>query len=415
MMSFMLPMETDDDDSTVKHELFGTSAVSKAGVLNYGISARQGYRPYMEDVPVGCDIEYTANGSSKNAQFFALLDGHGGDKAAKHAAEHFPGVLTDQLNSNGDGDIDKVLVDTFTEIDGGFLKVAEAEGLQDGCTATSCLVHENKLYCANAGDSRTVLVTRSGAEALSEDHKPNSDSERERIEAAGGKVIFFGVWRVNGVLATSRGFGDQSLKPVVTAVPEVTQKAIADDDVGLILASDGIWDVMSNEEAAQIVRAHSDPAAAAAKLTDEAINKGSFDNVGAVVVFFKERTEADVVPTESAPTEGEGAAGADSSGSGQDDSAGGGDGSGGDSMDEDDAKGQEPGDGPASDGDKDEATAESPNDSIKLSKLDCFRPELGSLGSLPDTALLKILASLDLRALGRYDLDSLCLPCVLVH
>lgn len=66
-----------------------------------------------------------------------------------------------------------------------------------------------QLYVANLGDSRAVLCSNGRAVAMSEDHKPNREDERRRIEALGGRVIHYGTWRVEGILAVSRAIGDR--------------------------------------------------------------------------------------------------------------------------------------------------------------------------------------------------------------
>eukprot|EP00967_Tisochrysis_lutea_P043238 scaffold52215_cov15-Tisochrysis_lutea.AAC.1 len=85
------------------------------------------------------------------------------------------------------------------------------------------------------------------AQPLSVDHKPNSKEERQRIENAGGVVVWAGTWRVGGVLAVSRAFGDKPLKRYVIATPDIREESLRDDDEFLILASDGLWDVISNQ------------------------------------------------------------------------------------------------------------------------------------------------------------------------
>jgi protein phosphatase 1L len=79
------------------------------------------------------------------------------------------------------------------------------------------------------------------------------EDEVKRITDLGGRVIFWGRWRVEGVLAVSRGIGDAKLKPYVTSEPEVTEKDLEEQDLFLVIASDGLWDVMQNEEVARIV------------------------------------------------------------------------------------------------------------------------------------------------------------------
>jgi protein phosphatase 2C len=131
--------------------------------------------------------------------------------------------------------------------------------------------------------------------ALSSDHKPDRPDEQERIEAAGGRVIFWEGARVLGVLAMSRAIGDGYLKPYVCSVPEVTVAELADGDECLILASDGLWDVVSNEAACEVARAclrrgrEKWCAEAAALLTKLALARRSADNVSVVVVDLRRK------------------------------------------------------------------------------------------------------------------------------
>lgn len=89
-----------------------------------------------------------------------------------------------------------------------------------------------------------VVVT---AVAMSIDHKPNTREERTRIEDAGGVVVWAGTWRVGGVLAVSRAFGDRPLKRYVIPTPDIREEVLTGADECLILASDGLWDVISNQ------------------------------------------------------------------------------------------------------------------------------------------------------------------------
>uniref|UniRef100_A0A061S238 protein-serine/threonine phosphatase n=1 Tax=Tetraselmis sp. GSL018 TaxID=582737 RepID=A0A061S238_9CHLO len=141
---------------------------------------------------------------------------------------------------------------------------ASESKIQAGCTAVVALVHEGKILVANAGDSRAVLCRDGKAVALSTDHKPAQDSEKARIEAAGGFLSEIGgVCRVNGNLNLSRAIGDLKYKcntelarkdQIITAQPDVLAEAIGPGDEFLILACDGIWDVMSNQDAVDFVK-----------------------------------------------------------------------------------------------------------------------------------------------------------------
>uniref|UniRef100_A0A0D9XB61 protein-serine/threonine phosphatase n=1 Tax=Leersia perrieri TaxID=77586 RepID=A0A0D9XB61_9ORYZ len=122
--------------------------------------------------------------------------------------------------------------------------------------------------------------------ALSEDHKPNRSDERRRIENAGGVVIWAGTWRVGGVLAMSHAFGNRLLKPFVVAEPEIQEEHVNGDLECLVLASDGLWDVVENEEAVSLAKTEDLPESAARKLTEIAYSRGSADNITCIVVQF---------------------------------------------------------------------------------------------------------------------------------
>ncbi|EMS55824.1 putative protein phosphatase 2C 50 [Triticum urartu] len=181
-----------------------------------------------------------------------------------------------------------------------------------GSTAVAVVVCSSHVAVANCGDSRIVLSRGKEPVALSIDQKPDRKDERARIEAAGGKVIQWNGHRVSGILAMSRSIGDRYLKPYIIPKPEVTVVPRAKDDDCLILASDGLWDVVSNEEACKVARRQiqqwhknnsvttsssdggdgsTDPAAQAAAdyLTRLALKKGSQDNITVIVVDLKPR------------------------------------------------------------------------------------------------------------------------------
>ena len=131
--------------------------------------------------------------------------------------------------------------------DGGFEKSFA------GCTATVILITRTEIICANSGDSRTVLSRANRAKDMSEDHKPDNPGELARIQRSGGYVE---EGRVNGMLALSRALGDFEYKSntrlqpkdqAVTAFPDVSIEPIDRGTQFVLLACDGIWDVMSSQ------------------------------------------------------------------------------------------------------------------------------------------------------------------------
>uniref|UniRef100_A0A7N1A4V8 protein-serine/threonine phosphatase n=1 Tax=Kalanchoe fedtschenkoi TaxID=63787 RepID=A0A7N1A4V8_KALFE len=123
-----------------------------------------------------------------------------------------------------------------------------------GSTALVSIVTADKIVISNCGDSRAVLCRSGVAVPLTSDHKPDRPDELKRIEEAGGRVIYWDGPRVLGVLAMSRAIGDNYLKPYVIPDPEVTVLERSEEDECLILASDGLWDVVSNETACGVAR-----------------------------------------------------------------------------------------------------------------------------------------------------------------
>jgi protein phosphatase 1G len=149
---------------------------------------------------------------------------------------------------------------------GSDLQVCELDDhrVSAGCTAVCCLVRGNEIVCANAGDSRAVLCRGGQAVPLSFDHKPSQERERARVHAAGGFIREAGGHhRINGNLNLSRSLGDlkykqnRALPPaeqMITAQPDIISHTIGPEDEFVIVACDGIWDVMSSQAVIDFVR-----------------------------------------------------------------------------------------------------------------------------------------------------------------
>ncbi|KAL0272896.1 UNVERIFIED_CONTAM: hypothetical protein PYX00_005714 [Menopon gallinae] len=134
-------------------------------------------------------------------------------------------------------------------------------GFDSGCTAVVALLVNNKVYVANAGDSRCIVSKKGEVIEMSLDHKPEDKLEMERIKKAGGRVTCDG--RVNGGLNLSRALGDHSYKRVdelppeeqmISPLPDIKVLEIDPDVEFMILACDGIWNFMSSQEVLEFVR-----------------------------------------------------------------------------------------------------------------------------------------------------------------
>ncbi|KAK9073864.1 hypothetical protein SSX86_006458 [Deinandra increscens subsp. villosa] len=310
----------------------------------WGFTSICGRRPEMEDavatVPrfLKVPIQMLTGGhgdrlnktlSHLTTHFFGVYDGHGGAQVANYCSTRLHTALQEELEPlmeswggnessvSNDNNCQEMWRKAFANC---FLKVDEEIGGKQGnhetvapetvgSTAVVALICSSHIVVSNCGDSRAVLCRGKEAMALSVDHKPNREDEYARIEAAGGKVIQWNGHRVFGVLAMSRSIGDRYLKPWIIPDPEVTFIPRAKEDECLILASDGLWDVMSNEEVCEIARKRIllwhkkngssnlpqergqgiDPAAQAAaeSLSNRALQKGSKDNITVIIIDLK--------------------------------------------------------------------------------------------------------------------------------
>ena len=262
------------------------SKTPNVGSLFYGACAYQGERPSMEDVVYAHEED----------SLFGVYDGHGGSKAATFCAEAVGAFVSHGLQKAiQNGRIEQLLEAAFAYAERTFLEKARLERLSDGSCSVLALVKNSKLYIVNIGDCRAVLVSGNGSggyktDPISVDHKANDSEEQKRIEDSGGKVYWSGVWRTPGGLAVARALGDLPLKaePYVIAKPDIFVRDITANDRFVLLASDGLWDVVSNEEAVEKLQktlsSETSLKKAAAILAYEALKRGSKDNVSVIIL-----------------------------------------------------------------------------------------------------------------------------------
>ncbi|KAG6422550.1 hypothetical protein SASPL_119127 [Salvia splendens] len=193
--------------------------------------------------------------------------------------------------------------ETYRKTDKDFLDSEKETFRDDGSTASTAVLVGNHLYVANVGDSRTIISKAGKAIPLSDDHKPNRSDERRRIENAGGVVMWAGlmIFHHTRLLCFSyncskkhcpleNGLGNFSGSWFKTRhlIILLLQDLEVDQDLELlVLASDGLWDVVPNEDAVSIAQAEEEPVAAARKLTETAFTRGSADNITCIVVKFQ--------------------------------------------------------------------------------------------------------------------------------
>jgi protein phosphatase 2C family protein 2/3 len=192
-----------------------------------------------------------------DAAFFAVYDGHGGNNIAKYSSKHLHKYILKQPEY--ETNIEEAIIKGFLDLDHVMLTDDSLKDQMAGSTAVTILIKNNKLYCGNCGDSRAIGCKNGNVVVLSNDHKPMNPEESSRIYKAGGWVEFN---RVNGNLALSRALGDYIFKrnddksaeeQIVTALPEVLSFDLSEEWEFIVLACDGIWDVLSNQEVVDFV------------------------------------------------------------------------------------------------------------------------------------------------------------------
>eukprot|EP01018_Ginkgo_biloba_P006666 Gb_37114 [translate_table: standard] len=183
--------------------------------FSYGYASSPGKRSSMEDFYETqiCGIDGQIVG------LFGVFDGHGGARAAEYVKQNLFLNLINHPKFISDTKV--AIADAYKQTDSDFLKAENNQHRDAGSTASTAVLVGDRLLVANVGDSRAVICRAGKAIALSRDHKPNQTDERQRIEDAGGFVMWAGTWRVGGVLAVSRAFGDRLLKQYVVAEPEI--------------------------------------------------------------------------------------------------------------------------------------------------------------------------------------------------
>ncbi|KAK9875420.1 hypothetical protein WA026_007813 [Henosepilachna vigintioctopunctata] len=263
--------------------------------LKYGVASMQGWRIEMEDAHMA--KTQLGEGELKDWSYFAVFDGHAGAGVSKHCAAHLLEAImaTEEFQE----DTKKGIHNGFLELDNQMRSLPELSSGEDrsGTTAVCAFVSPRLIYIANCGDSRAVLCRQGEPVFSTQDHKPALPSEQDRIVKAGGTVM---ISRVNGSLAVSRALGDYDYKNVegrgpceqlVSPEPDIFVRDRDDKaDEFLILACDGVWDVMTNEELCQYIHSRllvtGNLSEVTSQVIDTCLYRGSRDNMSIVLVIF---------------------------------------------------------------------------------------------------------------------------------
>jgi serine/threonine protein phosphatase PrpC len=257
----------------------------------------RGKRNYLEDRFVLIENARELLGQPASApptSFVGVYDGHAGESCAVFSQIflHWK-IFAHRLFAADDNAAGGQIVrDAIESLEVDWVALAERNSLNAGTTAVLALIVGDQLTIANVGDSRCVLCSGGRALELSSIHSPAQDDEKKRIANAGGIVVFFNGWRVNGQYAVSRSIGDYPARQYLIAEPHIAERRLdTDQDEFLILASDGLWDVFTADEAVDTVRQWrdgNDHSVDIAKLLfREATRRSANDNITIVVIFLQ--------------------------------------------------------------------------------------------------------------------------------
>lgn len=268
--------------------------------MNVHSYSLKGHREQNEDKH---DVILNSNNKNKelnNVNFYGVYDGHGGKDISTYLKNNLSKFFT---NKKVEYPLSKTYINNVYDNIQNSLKKHKC-AYRSGSTCTVAIQFKDKkgneyLNVMNTGDSRCMLCRDNFGIPLTKDHKPHWVEERHRIEQMGGKIIYDGHdWRIRD-LSVSRAFGDIDATPYLTHKPDIFRYKLDKSDKFLVLACDGLWDVMSNDEVANFVlfncydnttkhRINKDINSAKI-LAEYAIKKGSTDNVSVVIVFLPER------------------------------------------------------------------------------------------------------------------------------
>jgi serine/threonine protein phosphatase PrpC len=212
--------------------------------------------------------------------FGGVYDGHGGDYAARYAAKNLHYIFLHNYLSGMTPD--QAFTESYETVS---TQLAEQES---GTTAANFLIAGHEIVTANVGDSRVIIVSNSGFSQLTVDHRLNNKEELRRVIAAGASIGYPYVMRGSQGIMTTRSIGDAYFSPAgIISTPFIHHYTLSDDDLALVVASDGLWDTMTNREVADQVRKYRDVDDLLAALTEEVtVHRGGTDNLTILGVSF---------------------------------------------------------------------------------------------------------------------------------
>ena len=225
-----------------------------------------------------------------SCSYFGLFDGHSGKEVGIYLMENLHKILSQELKSNSIENSEKmkdIVIKSFEKID----KEINSQNYKNetGSTGTVLLLYKDtnspsgkSILCANVGDSKAYLITKTEMKLITKDHKCNDINEVKRIKDSGG-VVFRE--RVFGTLMLTRSFGDKEMKKYgVLSTPDIFIKNVEKEDLFVVIASDGVWDVVEEDEIFKMSQDNISSNDFSKKIINLAKERDTHDNISCIVI-----------------------------------------------------------------------------------------------------------------------------------
>lgn len=257
-------LSTTEKESSRQDKTFFTSTkISQSFFEDLGISisSKKGLKssPFNQD-----DFSIIL---SKEALLISVFDGHGihGSEISNYLHIVLPNMIL--THPSFPSEIESVLRESFFKCNiylHQYCETIKKTTDLSGSTCTILILHTNTLYICNIGDSKAILIdSQNQVHKLTVDHKPSDPLEKERIIKSGGEIkqlnnetshrIFVKNMRIPGI-SVSRAFGDSIAQTIgVTVDPEISKRTVGENDLFLVVSSDGVWEFLTDINVMDII------------------------------------------------------------------------------------------------------------------------------------------------------------------
>ena len=265
---------------SINNKKSGTSSIQNQNTpfksYSYHEDKNLKFRQSMEDIGIMIpDLT-----SDYKVSLFGIFDGHGGADVVKFVKDRLPQLIKKYLMDLCP--VEKAFINAFEKVDQE-LKFFDSEYI--GTTVTIVLIKDNKIYCANVGDSKAYIIYEKSSKQISSDHKCSIEDERTRVISMGGNIYKD---RVMGQLILTRTLGDLYVKKYgVINTPDISVNEIDNNINYIILASDGIWDVIDLDKIVSMGQAGKNVGEFCEDVVKLSLAKGTKDNVSCIIISFK--------------------------------------------------------------------------------------------------------------------------------